>query len=78
MHNIFSNDWAGAWQDQLNANGHYKEAAKKWNKPVILRLSETDSACFADLLHGECLTARVASDNDLQETPIKSSAKLAS
>ena len=64
---IFTEAWALAWSEELNASSTYREAARTWEGPVVLVLDAGDAgerAVFVDLWHGECRTAREAEDND--------------
>ena len=64
---IFTEAWALAWSDELNASQAYREAARTWEGPVVLVLDSGDSgerAVFVDLWHGECRAARQAAETD--------------
>ena len=58
---IFTDGWARAWGERLNASDSYREAAAEWEGAVVLENDRGDhgsQAVFLDLLHGECLEAR--------------------
>lgn len=54
---IFSDQWAEEWKEQLNANTNYREAAKdwEWTLSLVMTNEQGDEVClFLDLWHGEC------------------------
>lgn len=63
-HEVFSAGWAGAWQAALNDSAAYREAAARWEAPLVLALRE-GGAVWADLWHGGCRAARAATPEDL-------------
>ncbi len=74
MPEIFTDEWATEWCQQINANENYKEAAKKWEGPVgLLMLAdasqgiESDRAVVADLWHGECRGATARDDGGVDD-----------
>jgi putative sterol carrier protein len=65
----FSDDWARAWCEALNASEAYRAAAAQWEGSVALAVLGPDGslgdAVYLDLRHGSCLAARAASPEDL-------------
>ena len=67
---VFSDDWARAWQAEINANEVYREAAATWEDPVAFAVEgDGGRAVFVDLWHGECREARSALAGDLDRAP---------
>lgn len=73
---IFTDDWARAWCEEINASPAYRKAAAEWEGEVVLQLSanpargiDRDRAICADLWHGECRAARAATEEDLAAAP---------
>lgn len=72
----FTQEWAQAWQQELNHSESYREAAHSWEWPLVL-VMEADPeefiaesrAIYADLYHGACRSAHVANSAELQEAP---------
>lgn len=65
-HSLFTEDWAQAYRDELNANDAYAEAGSDWEGPIALRVRadpqqglEEDRAVVLDLHHGECREVEV-------------------
>ncbi|NMP24853.1 SCP2 sterol-binding domain-containing protein [Sulfobacillus harzensis] len=73
---VFTNEWAQAWQTELNQSRAYQEAAATWEWPLVL-VMEADPdenipeqrAVYVDLFHGQCREARLATDEDLDQAP---------
>lgn len=67
MAEAFSQAWAEAWCDALNASETYRTAAAEWEGSVALVVREDGAgrAVFLDLLRGECRGARTATAEDL-------------
>ena len=67
-HQVFSEDWAEAWAEELRASDAYREAAATWEGSLALVMTGDggDQAVFVDLWHGECRDARPASGDDRQ------------
>jgi putative sterol carrier protein len=65
----FSDEWARAWCEALNASEAYRAAAAAWEGSVALAATTADGsggpAVFLDLRHGSCLAARAASPEDV-------------
>jgi putative sterol carrier protein len=73
---IFTDEWAQLWAEQINQNAAYQKAAEKWEGAIALVMT-ADSAMgipeervvIADLWHGECRSANVGSDAELEDVP---------
>ncbi len=75
-HEVFTDAWAQAWCSKINENENYKENAKDWEWPLILKMSGTsgtdiaeDRAVYVDLKNGECLAGREATSGDMEKSP---------
>ena len=73
---IFTSDWAELWNDSINENENYKKAATKWEGAIGMIMTEDaemgipeERIVIADLWHGDCRGARVASAEEIEETP---------
>ncbi|MCP4897541.1 MAG: Fis family transcriptional regulator [bacterium] len=73
---IFTNDWALLWGEQINSNTDYKKAAERWEGAIGLVMSADDEMgitderiVIADLWHGDCRGAIAADESALEETP---------
>ncbi len=72
---IFTDAWAKAWGEKLNANADYRAAAEKWEWPLVLVAEEADAgngqeaAIYLDLWQGTCREARLATTADLEVAP---------
>jgi len=72
-HDLFSNDWAHAWRQAIQAS----EAARKefggWRWPLVLVARGTERiaerAVLLDLYDGVCRAVRVATAQDLEQAP---------
>ena len=67
-HELFGDAWAAAWRLELNASATYREAAARWEGPLVLAIAGGGGA-WADLFHGECRAARAATPADLAQAP---------
>ncbi|MGE0441784.1 MAG: SCP2 sterol-binding domain-containing protein [Gemmatimonadales bacterium] len=72
MPNAFSDEWARAWGDALNASPEYAAAAATWEGSVAAAVVAEPgdpplAAVFLDVWHGQCRTARAAAPADLEE-----------
>lgn len=78
---VFSNDWAAAWAQELENSEVYRAAAATWEGSLALAMtSETQNdyrAVFVDLWHGDCRAARQASSTDLEQADFLIRADLA-
>ncbi len=77
----FTDEWARAYAEEINASARYRDSAKRWEWPLVLTAEadpslglESDRSIYLDLWHGECRAARVASGDDLAEAPYAISA----
>jgi putative sterol carrier protein len=67
----FTEEWAQRWCQTLNSSPAYRKAAENWEGSVALVMTRNSSsqsdtkAVFLDLWHGECRSARVASQADV-------------
>ncbi len=73
---IFTEDWAQAWHDKINANANYKQAATKWEGAIAMVMTPDgdmgipeDRIVIADLWHGDCRGAKVATSAELEDVP---------
>lgn len=73
---VFTDEWAKAWQRELNRSEAYAQAAATWEWPLVLVMEADpdegileDRAVYVDLFQGRCRGARVASAADLAEAP---------
>jgi putative sterol carrier protein len=73
---IFTDGWAQLWHDSINANGDYKKAATKWEGAIGLVMTPDpamgipeERIVVADLWHGDCRGATVASATDIEDAP---------
>lgn len=69
---VFSDDWAKACQDLINANAAYRDAAQSWEGAVLLLMSDGPATArerrvYLDLWHGACRGARAAGPADEAE-----------
>ncbi len=68
---VFTDEWADAWAEELRGSTSYREAAARWEGSLALvltdDLSSTERAVFVDLWHGECRAARRADSQDLEQ-----------
>lgn len=67
---IFSQDWARQWREEINSSDAYRNAAKGWNGSLALRMKGPrgkggSRGVFVDLGNGGCTDGRVASQEDL-------------
>ena len=63
----FSEEWARQWAQELRVSDAYRTAAATWEGSLALVMKTAGGrrkAVFADLWHGECRDARLASDQD--------------
>lgn len=79
---IFTENWAALWSNSINANEDYKKAAAKWEGAIGLVMTpdpamgiEDERIVIADLWHGDCRGAKVASADKLEDTPYLISAE---
>ncbi|HUG26675.1 MAG TPA: SCP2 sterol-binding domain-containing protein [Gemmatimonadales bacterium] len=64
----FTDAWAAAWAEQLNASEAYRVAAATWEGGVVLEMAdgtaEPEAAVYLDLWHGTCRAGRMATAAD--------------
>jgi putative sterol carrier protein len=78
---MFTHAWAEAWGKAIQANDDYREAASRWEWPIVLQsladpgLGITERAVYADLFRGDCREARAATPEDLESVPYVMSAE---
>ncbi|MEO8634552.1 MAG: SCP2 sterol-binding domain-containing protein [Gemmatimonadales bacterium] len=66
-HPIFSDAWARACAERLNARDAYRAAAATWEGAILLRMHKAGGEArrvFLDLWHGECRAARAGTAED--------------
>jgi len=68
---LFTDAWARACGEEINASAAYREAAATWEGAVafVVTEGEAERAVFVDLWHGECREARAVTDGDLDRAP---------
>jgi len=73
---IFTSDWTDLWADAINANANYKKAATKWEGAIALVMTidgdmgiPEERIVVADLWHGDCRGAAVATTAELEDAP---------
>lgn len=69
---VFTEDWARACCEALNASGAYRDSAAQWEGSIVLAMSADaaggvgeDRAVFIDAHRGECRGAWMAGDDDV-------------
>lgn len=66
---IFSQEWAQAYRDAVNANTAYRNASSGWQEgaiALVLRDEGRDVGVWLDLLKGECLGAESVTTAEAQ------------
>jgi putative sterol carrier protein len=73
---IFNDDWAQLWCEQINGNSAYKKAAATWEGAIGLIMSPdpdmgitAERIVVADLWHGDCRGASAWEAAQLDEVP---------
>ncbi len=73
---IFTEDWAQLWGDEINSNGDYKKAAAKWEGAIAMIMTSDgdmgipdERVVVADLWHGDCRSAAAITSADLDDVP---------
>jgi ribonucleoside-diphosphate reductase beta chain len=62
---LFSEAWASAWGQQINADEAYRTSGRRWTGALILRRADREEAgVFVDLAAGACREARLARPRD--------------
>jgi len=76
---LFTEPWAQAWSEVLNASAQYRAAASDWHGSICFKLRSRDPqrerSIFLDLQEGRCLAAREATDQDTREARFVLSAR---
>lgn len=66
---LFSDAWARACAEAINANDAYRSAAATWEGAILLQIVATESGSerrvFLDLWRGECREARAGTETDV-------------
>lgn len=69
---MFTNEWAEAWGKEIRANEDYREAARKWQWPMVLTMKAApelgllERSVWLDLFEGDCREARSAVPADVE------------
>jgi putative sterol carrier protein len=69
-HPVFSDAWARACGERINASAAYRTAAQRWEGAILLRITADagiggeERAVWLDLWHGECRQARGGNGQD--------------
>jgi len=73
---IFTHDWANAWNESINDNEAYKAAATKWEGAIGMVMTPDEEMgipeqriVIADLWHGDCRGATAATEGEIEDTP---------
>ncbi|WP_088012039.1 SCP2 sterol-binding domain-containing protein [Gottfriedia acidiceleris] len=73
---VFTQDWAEQWKDELNKSEMFRKYGAKWEWPLIMKMNadpsvglNEDRLVYVDLWHGECREARVAEPADIESVP---------
>ena len=73
---IFSDEWANLWSDEINQNEAYKKAAAKWEGAIGMIMTvdgdmgiPKERIVIADLWHGDCRKAWAAAAGELADVP---------
>jgi putative sterol carrier protein len=73
---VFTEEWCAACCDRLNQRESYRLAAAGWEGAAVLLMSadpeqgvNDDRAVWLDIHHGQCRSARVATEEDLETAP---------
>lgn len=70
-HDVFSAGWAEAWREEILASTAYREAARTWQWPLVIKAKPDpgrgwpEQAVYLDLFQGDCREARVAGDAEI-------------
>jgi putative sterol carrier protein len=67
---IFTEAWAAACRDEINASAEYRTAAATWEGAFVFVVVEPDTrGVYVDLFHGECRAARALAPGDEDLAP---------
>ena len=79
----FSDEWALAYRDAINASEGYRHSAANWELGPVALIArvdgddQEDAALYLDLERGECRYAMILSPKDASEQPIMSTKPVA-
>lgn len=78
---IFTEEWAELWGEQINQNEAYRKAAAKWEGAIALIMGVDESMgipaerfVVADLWHGDCRGATASDQQQFDDAPYAISA----
>lgn len=73
---IFTDEWAQEWHEEINVNDNYKKAAAKWEGAIGMVMTEDEGmgipkerVVVADLWHGDSRSAKAITSADLDDVP---------
>jgi putative sterol carrier protein len=74
----FSNEWAQLYKEKINSNNEFKNLATSWSDSLILETSEEKEkvGVLLVLKNGECTLAKIADQNDYDNTNYVINAKI--
>lgn len=74
----FSNEWAHLYKEKINSNNEFKNLAVSWSDSLILETSEEKEkvGVLLVLKNGECTLAKIADQNDYDNTTYVINAKI--
>jgi len=74
----FSNEWAQLYKEKINSNNEFKNLATSWSDSLILETSEEKekAGVLIVLKNGECISAKIADQNDYDNTTYVINAKI--
>jgi putative sterol carrier protein len=69
---LFGEDWARAWREEIAASEAYRSAAASWEGAMVFAMTADEASgvpgerrVYLDLWHGDCRDARAAADADV-------------
>jgi len=73
---LFGEDWARAWREEIAASAAYRRAAASWEGAMVFAMTSDGASgpggerrIYLDLWHGDCRAARPAADEDVAAAP---------
>ena len=64
---IFSEEWIKDYYEKLSSNKTFKQAADDWYIKLVLTIDDEENKnVFLDLQNGECKSARIANNTDIE------------
>jgi putative sterol carrier protein len=73
---LFGEDWARAWREEIAASVAYRSAAASWEGAMVFAMTADEALglpgerrVYLDLWHGDCRVARPAADEDVAAAP---------